>query len=226
MRQHDVLSAGNVAGLLPPAIRPGLHCGAHTSPSSRGLWSELPPAIRPGLHCGSMSAVGFHVSPVLPPAIRPGLHCGDAEWGCLAASAVGFPRPSGRGSIAARRTTHSADSTAPSFPRPSGRGSIAAPGRGSPPSTTSRLPPAIRPGLHCGVAPPRGGMGGAARFPRPSGRGSIAATARVMGCSAKRAFPRPSGRGSIAAPSPSWRRTRSEAFPRPSGRGSITATAR
>ena len=182
---------------LPPAIRPGLHCGRSTSasrcplspsfprPSGRGSIAAagssgtspprraLPPAIRPGLHCGgaARSFVDF-VGGDLPPAIRPGLHCGAAANGEDSIYG-GFPRPSGRGSIAAttaRTTTrwgvsaspgHQAgaplrhpsagqsSSTPTHFPRPSGRGSIAAPG--------FRPKPA-----------------GSRRFPRPSGRGSIA----------------------------------------------------
>ena len=139
----------------------------------RGRRRQLPPAIRPGLHCGgaARSFVDF-VGGDLPPAIRPGLHCGAAANGEDSIYG-GFPRPSGRGSIAAttaRTTTrwgvsaspgHQAgaplrhpsagqsSSTPTHFPRPSGRGSIAAPG--------FRPKPA-----------------GSRRFPRPSGRVSIA----------------------------------------------------
>ena len=42
-------------------------------------------------------------SGALPPAIRPGLHCGGYGFMSLVGFAViSFPRPSGRGSIAAR----------------------------------------------------------------------------------------------------------------------------
>ena len=61
----------------------------------------------------------------------------------------GFPRPSGRGSIAARLTTAPVTHCR-CFPRPSGRGSIAAYLAADHPDKGIDLPPAIRPGLHCG----------------------------------------------------------------------------
>ena len=110
------------------------------------------------------------------------------------------------------------------FPRPSGRGSIAAIGTSTPSGHALSLPPAIRPGLHCGAgslishgssaltspghqagAPLRRGSGRrdegprSVVFPRPSGRGSIAAGRRGSLCQWWTDFPRPSGRGSIAA---------------------------
>ncbi len=188
---------------LPPAIRPGLHCGEAPLPPGVPILTGLPPAIRPGLHCGMPSgsrSVGFsraspghqagaplrHKSPALietlesglPPAIRPGLHCGAFARSPLVGAGTSFPRPSGRGSIAA--------TTPPALCR-----------------TLARLPPAIRPGLHCGdvtgtiwPGKPRTSPGhqagaplrrlpglrrdgGRARFPRPSGRGSIAAKPAV-----------------------------------------------
>ena len=88
---------------------------------------------------------------LLPPAIRPGLHCGAAVRSFSVTLRLAFPRPSGRGSIAALI--------------PMGRAWI-----------DDRLPPAIRPGLHCGRL---GLLAVFCRtpivFPRPSGRGSIAA---------------------------------------------------
>ncbi len=115
---------------------------------------------------------------------------------------LNFPRPSGRGSIAASRGPSTPDrgrrglppairpgsiaavstigrDLVAAFPRPSGRGSIAAWRRQQSESTTrSRLPPAIRPGLHCGDAR-RFIVGKCLNFfPRPSGRGSIAALCR------------------------------------------------
>jgi hypothetical protein len=265
--------------LLPPAIRPGLHCGHHepapaprcaspghqAAPLPRGVAAlsyHLPPAIRPGLHCFGGSR--------LPPAIRPGLHCGrrlppatcrgsiaavvtDAaspghQAGAPLRRNLAFPRPSGRGSIAAERSGL--------FPRPSGRGSIAAlpagwrswyirrpsPGHSLRPlsdvGTFVELPPAIRPGLHCArptrirPAPLRPSLH--LVFPRPSGRGSIAASpghqagapAAAISAPMRTSFPRPSGRGSIAA-MPSRSNTRPPGgFPRPSGRGSIAAVRR
>ena len=87
---------------LPPAIRPGLHCGVDPYLPGFERWRGLPPAIRPGLHCGGPRSVGVEDLPGF------------------------FPRPSGRGSIAAFQPSWS-----------SRRG--------------GQLPPAIRPGLHCGV---------------------------------------------------------------------------
>ena len=63
-----------------------------------------------------------------------------------------FPRPSGRGSIAARCDRRPDRHADPAFPRPSGRGSIAAVLTRSNALAAGRLPPAIRPGLHCGAA--------------------------------------------------------------------------
>ena len=110
---------------LPPAIRPGLHCGptalvvtAIRSEASPGHQAgaplrhsccvgdrlpgcALPPAIRPGLHCGTKHARLRGARRVLPPAIRPGLHCGQAGRQVASVDELRFPRPSGRGSIAA-----------------------------------------------------------------------------------------------------------------------------
>ena len=112
---------------LPPAIRPGLHCGVDPYLPGFERWRGLPPAIRPGLHCGGPRSVGVEDLPGF------------------------FPRPSGRGSIAATPSLMGCSAMRAAFPRPSGRGSIAA----FQPSWSSRrggqLPPAIRPGLHCGV---------------------------------------------------------------------------
>ncbi len=70
-------------------------CGAPTG---------LPPAIRPGLHCGSTDKTGaVTLSDELPPAIRPGLHCGVPVEIVVGPLTRDFPRPSGRGSIAAPR---------------------------------------------------------------------------------------------------------------------------
>ena len=139
----------------------------------------------------------------LPPAIRPGLHCGDIVQGTRTPTLRGFPRPSGRGSIAASST-----SSAWASPQSSSPGHQAgAPLRPSTsrrcPATPHDLPPAIRPGLHCGDGDAADRLGtwdplppairpglhcgddgeadytlGGATFPRPSGRGSIAAVSR------------------------------------------------
>ena len=65
---------------------------------------ELPPAIRPGLHCGATANGQASITGGLPPAIRPGLHCGVLAIAEFNACASSFPRPSGRGSIAAPLT--------------------------------------------------------------------------------------------------------------------------
>ena len=113
------------ADRLPPAIRPGLHCGGERVNRRADLILDLPPAIRPGLHCGATVATFSSAASALPPAIRPGLHCGNLASPVLCPIAEPFPRPSGRGSIAAVRRP-AALVRCPSFPRPSGRGSIAA----------------------------------------------------------------------------------------------------
>ena len=88
-----------------------------------------------------------------------------------------FPRPSGRGSIAADRGAGSARARQPSPGHQAG-----APLRHPRPDGGTRrgrqLPPAIRPGLHCGAVSRSSPLRYRRTFPRPSGRGSIAATAR------------------------------------------------
>ena len=110
---------------LPPAIRPGLHCGAGLL-VREDIAARLPPAIRPGLHCGSDEDVEKAKQLQLPPAIRPGLHCGTDQQKAQIKTMQDFPRPSGRGSIAAPCRRASTRTPSASFPRPSGRGSIAA----------------------------------------------------------------------------------------------------
>ena len=115
---------------------------------------ELPPAIRPGLHCGgdwvlSQLAIGF-----ASPGHQAGAPLRPPDGRSSSDEPEAFPRPSGRGSIAALAPR--VVTTVPvSFPRPSGRGSIAAGRRGSLCQWWTD-------------------------FPRPSGRGSIAATATVQ----------------------------------------------
>ncbi len=163
-----VPSPGHQAGA--PLRRPGQR------PMRRPRFSTSPghqagaPLRRRGRRRGTSRRRG------LPPAIRPGLHCGDAGSQGWQRALYGFPRPSGRGSIAARSRMAARWGAVP-FPRPSGRGSIAAAGRrrhimpaistspghqaGAPLRRVSpslrrqrslRLPPAIRPGLHCGAS--------------------------------------------------------------------------
>ena len=137
--------------------------------------ARLPPAIRPGLHCGR--ATRSVSTPRM--AASPGHQAGaplrrSMNSGLLVGPGV-FPRPSGRGSIAA--PTAPCRSIATAVPSPGHQ--AGAPlrlgfGHGRVPPGW-RLPPAIRPGLHCGLS--RGGDFGwrGYSFPRPSGRGSIAA---------------------------------------------------
>ena len=244
----DLLGVGGIA-LLPPAIRPGLHCG-YRSELQTDAEDLLPPAIRPGLHCGdafaSTSASSWRASPGhqagaplrpghhppvdrgarhLPPAIRPGLHCGWAISEREADRAARLPpaiRPGLHcGALIALSTL---------------TGWTSSPGHqaGAPlrrievldQPAHDNLPPAIRPGLHCGTRDQMAALGGGGSFPRPSGRGSIAAR-----CPDRHHF-------AIVVPSPGHqagaplrqRRARCEdegpgldGFPRPSGRGSIAA---
>ena len=101
LRRGHVMNLINNDEALPPAIRPGLHCGVFRDGTVQRLKGWLPPAIRPGLHCGRTARppapvrrgpspghqAGAPLRPHLvltphglindlPPAIRPGLHCG------------------------------------------------------------------------------------------------------------------------------------------------------
>ena len=163
-----------------PCASPGHQAGAPLRPGQRAQrrshGHHLPPAIRPGLHCGEKRGHGRRPArpPRLPPAIRPGLHCGGPVAHFDRAKRY-FPRPSGRGSIAATRPRRGAGGSGrlPPAIRPGlhcGRGCAV---RLSYPFP---LPPAIRPGLHCGPSSIRSMTPMSLTFPRPSGRGSIAAT--------------------------------------------------
>ena len=114
----------------------------------------------------------------LPPAIRPGLHCGSAG---LPSSSSRSPASPGHQAGAPLRPRHPerVDPEDGCFPRPSGRGSIAAEHEQRLASGARRLPPAIRPGLHCGADGPLPFHCNGGTFPRPSGRGSIAAWVRA-----------------------------------------------
>ena len=126
LRPGSACQLGLSSLFLPPAIRPGLHCG-HPSPPVAGNLMNTSPGHQAGAPLRRLLPERLQLGTSrLPPAIRPGLHCG--KW--KLAGEIGPIR---------------------SFPRPSGRGSIAAPGR--PPGPLRPwplLPPAIRPGLHCG----------------------------------------------------------------------------
>ncbi len=222
---------------------PSCRCGAPPT-------SPLPPAIRPGLHCGGAVAHRGGLHCLLPPAIRPGLHCGDGSRRHQALRYTAFPRPSGRGSIAA-----SPRPTGPGSPPPPSPGHqagaplrqlggvpndvdlhLASPGHqaGAPlrrwdPAGERRyrlrLPPAIRPGLHCGVLLGPALFQVCLGFPRPSGRGSIAAATIAENPSPNRATsPGHQAGAPLRQHVDCPRGPRQDAFPRPSGRGSIAAT--
>ena len=135
---------------LPPAIRPGLHCGfpavvvvSSGWPASPGHQAGaplrrregrgpgvkragLPPAIRPGLHCGGASHGGYPGALVASPGHQAGAPLRLAHVVEHVGEGVDFPRPSGRGSIAASTHIFQVSNGGAVFPRPSGRGSIAA----------------------------------------------------------------------------------------------------
>ena len=187
---------------LPPAIRPGLHCGHVSYGGAVGCRSAFPRTSGRGSIAATSSPSFMVMACALPPAIRPGLHCGAAALGGDAMTAGASPGHQAGAPLRRRAARHTGDGPH-NFPRPSGRGSIAAtscrapgprrcaasPGHqaGAPlrrrlPALHghrhSHLPPAIRPGLHCGP-PPRGAVPPRhTTFPRPSGRGSIAAVSR------------------------------------------------
>ena len=160
--------------LLPPAIRPGLHCGAVRSWRRGAVLRDLPPAIRPGLHCGAAPWDTSRGAGRLPPAIRPGLHCGpeleipakidtDASPGHQAGAPLRL-----RAELGHRRQAR----RLPPAIRP---GLHCGQRRGALLDLRLHLPPAIRPGLHCGAYSSSAEHRGRSSFPRPSGRGSIAA---------------------------------------------------
>ena len=113
-------------------------------------------------------------SGALPPAIRPGLHCGIACADVSVRDHIASPGHQAGAPLRRPQLVEPCDVGA-DFPRPSGRGSIAAPPVRSTATPGTYLPPAIRPGLHCGWLDPAPLIEEARDFPRPSGRGSIAA---------------------------------------------------
>ena len=260
-------SPGHQAGaplrLLPVPVTevvgrasPGHQAGAPLRQPRCRMGDELGVAPSPGHQAGApLRLPRPHVrdrpAQVLPPAIRPGLHCGPGVGIVAPDSCVTSP-----GHQAGAPLRHRVDGVPPSqwvhFPRPSGRGSIAASSSVNHHHRDSWLPPAIRPGLHCGTLGNVTAPGEGETFPRPSGRGSIAAWRVGRGPhGARRAspghqagaplrldeggqrvdqvgdFPRPSGRGSIAAPGCSaTRRRRRPPSPGHQARGSIAAPRR
>ena len=143
-------------GVWGAAPSPGHQAGAplrrHDSRGANRPGPRLPPAIRPGLHCGSAAAVVCAPRMLLPPAIRPGLHCGNKEHGAGGRHVLSSPGHQAGAPLRQHLTAHLIHQMS-TFPRPSGRGSIAAL-RASTGTirTRRRLPPAIRPGLHCGAS--------------------------------------------------------------------------
>ena len=183
-------SPGHQAGaplrLLPVPVTevvgrasPGHQAGAPLRQPRCRMGDELGVAPSPGHQAGApLRLPRPHVrdrpAQVLPPAIRPGLHCGPGVGIVAPDSCVTSP-----GHQAGAPLRHRVDGVPPSqwvhFPRPSGRGSIAASSSVNHHHRDSWLPPAIRPGLHCGRAIETVAVIPASPFPRPSGRGSIAA---------------------------------------------------
>ena len=173
-----------------PAIRPGLRCGPTYQRDGRRLWTSLPghQAGAPLRQLG-LDAVGG-LGDLPSPAIRPGLRCGTGK---IEANAIELgipPRPSGRGSVAARSQRR-----APLGPGSSLPGHQAgAPLRHDVRSCRCGLFAVPLPGHQAG-APLRlqhghhifrrdGGP------PRPSGRGSVAAFAAIR-CTTEHEPPSP-----------------------------------
>ena len=172
--RHDLVIGDVATGdQLSPAIRPGLRCGGagrvehgdpetvSPRPSGRGsvaaavllhaagvLTSTLP-GHQAGAPLRQPGSAGRHTRTVqLSPAIRPGLRCGQVVPPQIP-TIDGSPRPSGRGSVAAKRPCPAVTRWNPlpghqagaplrpwcddrlgsahgDSPRPSGRGSVAA----------------------------------------------------------------------------------------------------
>ncbi len=136
-------------GRPSPAIRPGLRCGTTCAPVGAGCLPSPSPAIRPGLRCGFSTGITSFDGTAALPGHQAGAPLRHLPPSAAPPNMSRPPRPSGRGSVAARRSVWaSAAGCAP--PRPSGRGSVAAASR---PARGRRRPqpsPAIRPGLRCG----------------------------------------------------------------------------
>ena len=175
--RHQLLVLPLREELLSTASRPWPHCG---SVEARQLVPErvLSTASRPWPHCGMYGQVAGRDDPSLSTASRPWPHCGHDAPGGLAMSlsfprpqgrgpiaAAGaraarrpvrpFPRPQGRGPIAAFRLVPTSYQAKP-FPRPQGRGPIAAGHDHAPAQTELSLSTASRPWPHCGVNFPGG----------------------------------------------------------------------
>ncbi len=173
--ERYLLSQGLPSGALPPAIRPGLHCGGWTvggattcPPSSPGHQAgaplrpsattsgrmarrRLPPAIRPGLHCGSTCTTSTPSQDGgLPPAIRPGLHCGTGTPAVL--ETLRAPSPGHQAGAPLRLSCHPKQFTGATASPGHQAGAPLRPGAVEPDQLLhDGLPPAIRPGLHCGT---------------------------------------------------------------------------
>ncbi len=138
-------------------------------------------------------------SGALPPAIRPGLHCGIACADVSVRDHIASPGHQAGAPLRRPQLVEPCDVGA-DFPRPSGRGSIAAPPVRSTATPGTYLPPAIRPGLPCGDVPfttLTAGLADASPGHQAGAPLRHREWGNPVGCIL--GFPRPSGRGSIAA---------------------------
>ena len=185
---------------LSPAIRPGLRCGTthrsglspltHRSPrpSGRGSVAASWPTCRPTRRWGSLpghqagaplrrSLAATAFAPMIwsLPGHQAGAPLRRKHAPIRPRAGRPSPRPSGRGSVAARTPARTPRLLKPGSPRPSGRGSVAA---GTVRFVADCLGAPL-PGHQAG-APLRQLLdpvlaGHALHSPRPSGRGSVAA---------------------------------------------------
>ena len=258
LRRTDRRQGHRTRSTLSTAERPWLHCGTSSRNRSTLCAARLSTAERPWLHCGFR--VGLEVRPAgsLSTAERPWLHCGTEIDSHLDAAVVGlstaerpwlhcrrglrlhlrpgprrlrYPRPKGRGSIAApcssdrcsrRPPIHGRKAVAPlrrdgrdvhvrrdrpSYPRPKGRGSIAAPSWVSlPPPAWQPLSTAERPWLHCGLHEDDKGFLYLVRLSTAERPWLHCGRSGDGPDAPPWRYPRPKGRGSIAAAGAPWHR--------------------
>ncbi len=167
-----------------------------------GSWRSLRPS--PGHQAGAPLRLGEHergddADDGASPGHQAGAPLRLNDPSSVLGACCPFPRPSGRGSIAAARPATDETSGFSTSPGHQAGAPLRRRGRRRGTSRRRGLPPAIRPGLHCGDAGSQGWQRALYGFPRPSGRGSIAARSRMAARWGAVPFPRPSGRGSIAA---------------------------
>ena len=142
----------------------------------RSATPRLPPAIRPGLHCGASQSGNTAAPTALPPAIRPGLHCGAELSGHLMCNVTSSPgHQAGAPLRPCRGRCRAAGRSQPS---PGHQAGAPLRHRGAGPHVDHRCGPS--PGHQAGAPLRRSclvvlGSGRSVGFPRPSGRGSIAA---------------------------------------------------